>query len=133
MRAPARESARVEPTLLDAIVDDDDAVRHSLRFFLEVIGHKVETFTSAVEFLGAELGRLACVILDHRMPHMTGLALARRLREEGNTIPILLLTGALSPDVLTQAAEIGVDRVLGKPASEDELMDFIDHSMPLGR
>ncbi len=116
-----------------AIVDDDDAVRHSLQFFLEVIGHKVETFASALEFLGAELGKLACVILDHHMPHMTGLELARRLREEGNLIPILLLTGTPSRAVLMQAAELGVDRVLEKPPSEDELLDFIRHSMPLGR
>ncbi len=116
-----------------AIIDDDHAVRHSLRLFLEVLGHKVEAFASTVEFLSAELGRMACVILDHHMPQMTGLELAARLREEGNPIPILLITGAPSPAVLTQAAELGVDRVLEKPPSEDEMLEFIHHSMLLGR
>ena len=53
------------------IVNDDQAVRDSLRFLLEVVGHPVETFASAAEFLAAGPRDLACLILDHHMPQMT--------------------------------------------------------------
>jgi CheY-like chemotaxis protein len=66
------------------VVDDDGAVRHSFRLLLEVIGHKVEAFASAADFLKAELGRFVCLIVDHHMPDMTGLELAARLRAEGS-------------------------------------------------
>ena len=111
-----------------AIVDDDDAVRDSLRFLLEVIGHPVETFASASEFLKAEIHRLACLILDHHMPEMTGLELAERMRADGLGIPIFLITGAPSPAIVTRAAEVGINRVLEKPATEEDLLDFIDAS-----
>jgi two-component system, LuxR family, response regulator FixJ len=111
-----------------AIVDDDDAVRDSLRFLLEVIGHPVETFASAGEFLKAEVHRLACLILDHHMPEMTGLELAERMRADGAGIPILLITGAPSPAIVTRAAEVGINWVLEKPATEEDLLHFIDAS-----
>jgi FixJ family two-component response regulator len=75
-----------------AVVDDDEAVRHSLRLLFEVIGHKVESFASAAEFLKAELGELICLIVDHHMPGITGLELAERLRAEGSPVPIMLIT-----------------------------------------
>ncbi len=109
-----------------AIVDDDDAVRDSLRFLLEVIGHPVATFASAAEFLKAEMQRLACLILDHHMPEMTGLELAERMRADGAGIPIILITGAPSPAIVHRAAELGINRVLEKPATEEDLLDFID-------
>jgi len=109
-----------------AVVDDDDAVRHSLRFLLEVLGHKVETFASAAEFLKTELRTLACLILDQHMPAMTGLELAERLRADGNTIPIMLLTGSPSPSIAARATQLGVERVLEKPVDEADVMAFID-------
>jgi FixJ family two-component response regulator len=109
-----------------AIVDDDEAVRHSLRFLLEVIGHKVETFASAAEFLKAELGKLLCLIVDYHMSDMTGLDLAERLRTEGNTVPIMLTTGLPSRAIYARAAEVGVDEVLEKPLDETLLLAFID-------
>ena len=109
-----------------AIVDDDAAVRDSLRFLLETIGHSVETFASGAEFLKADRERLACLILDHHMPEMTGLELAERLRAEGAGIPILLVTGSRSPAIVARAAEVGINRVLEKPLIEEDLLDFID-------
>ena len=66
-----------------AIVDDDQAVHDSLQFLLEVMGHPVETFASAAEFLKSDIRHLACLIPDNHMPHMTGLELAARLRVDG--------------------------------------------------
>ncbi len=110
-----------------AIVDDDEAVRHSLRFLLEVDGYRVEAFASAAEFLKAELGeKLLCLIVDHHMPDMTGLELAERLRAEGNTVPIMLVTGLPSRAIYARAAELGVDEVLEKPLDEALLLASLD-------
>jgi FixJ family two-component response regulator len=109
-----------------AIVDDDHAVRESFRFLLEVIGHPVETFASAAEFLTAEIRHLACLILDHHMPDMTGLQLAEKLRADGSVLPILLITGSPSPAIVARAAELGIVQVLEKPPEEDDLIDFIN-------
>ncbi len=109
-----------------AIIDDDEAVRDSLRFWLEVIGHKVETFASVAEFLQAGLEKLLCLIVDDHMPDMTGLELAQQLRAGGNTFPILLVTGFPSRAIYARAAEVGVDEVLEKPFDEALLLAFID-------
>ena len=108
-----------------AIVDDDDAVRNSLRFLLDVMGYQCETFESAAELLNADLNNLACLILDHQMPHMTGLELAERLRADGATTPVLLVTGSSSPAIVARAAELGI-KILEKPASDEDLVDFIN-------
>jgi two-component system, LuxR family, response regulator FixJ len=111
-----------------AIVDDDAAIRDSLRFLLEVIGHPVETFASAAEFLKANTRNIACLILDQHMPDMTGLELAERLRADGSDIPILLITGASTPTIVARAAELGINRVLAKPRADEDMLDFINAS-----
>ena len=113
-----------------AVVDDDLAVRDSLRFLLEVIGYTVEIFASAAEFLQANVRHFACLILDHHMPNMTGLELARRLRADGAVIPILLITGSPSPTIAASAAELGIE-VLDKPPGEEALIDFINGARSL--
>jgi two-component system response regulator FixJ len=115
-----------------AIVDDDYAVRDSLHFLLEVMRQPVETFGSAAEFLKADRQHLACVILAHRMPCMTGMELAEWLRANGEGIPILLITGSPSPSLVARAVKIGIDRVLEKPASDEDLLDFISATQPKG-
>jgi FixJ family two-component response regulator len=109
-----------------AVIDDDAAVRDSLRFLLENVGHPVETFESAAEFLGVDLQHFPCLIADYHMPYMTGLELAERLLADGANIPILLMTGSPTPAILARAAELGIDRVLEKPASDEDLFDFIN-------
>jgi two-component system, LuxR family, response regulator FixJ len=109
-----------------AIVDDDDAVRDSLQFLLEVMGYRVTTFASAAEFLDADQQHLACLVLDHHMPEMTGLEMAERLRADRADIPTLLVTGSPSPAIVARAFELGIDRVLEKPPSDEDLLDFIN-------
>ncbi len=108
-----------------AVVDDDHAVRDSLRFLLEVIGYPVQIFPSAADFLQANVRHFACLILDHHMPNMTGLELARKLRANGAAIPILLITGSPAPVMTAGAAELGI-KILDKPPDEEALIDFID-------
>jgi len=98
-----------------AVVDDDHAVRDSLRLLLEIMGHAVEAFESATDFLRAEVERFACLILDHHMPNMTGLELAERLRADGNLLPIMLISGSLSDIIVSHASNLGISRVLNKP------------------
>jgi FixJ family two-component response regulator len=109
-----------------AIVDDDEPVRHSLRFLLEVMGYKVEAFASAVEFLKAEADKLLCLITDHHLPGMTGLELAEQLRTQGNSVPIMLITSLPSPAIYARARMLGIDEVLEKPPDEALLLAFID-------
>jgi two-component system, LuxR family, response regulator FixJ len=108
-----------------AIVDDDAAVRDSLRLLLEILGHPAETFESAAKFLKADVQDFPCLISDYRMPYMTGLDLAARLRADGANIPILLIADWPTPAILARAAEVGINRVLEKPTSDVDLLDFI--------
>ena len=116
-----------------AVVDDDDAVRDSLRFFLETLDYPVATFASGREFLAHDGSGLACLILDHHMPEMTGLQLAEQLRAGGSRLPILLVTGMPSPSIVARAAELGVERVLEKPPDEDDFLEFIASHTRHGR
>ena len=114
---------------LVAVVDDDDAVRDSLRFLLEIAGYSVATYGSAAEFLQeATLGDLACLVVDQHMPDQSGLQLVTRLRGQGATLPVALITGSPSPDVIRQARELNVAQVLEKPLDEDTLLCFIEQA-----
>lgn len=109
-----------------AVVDDDPAVLDSLRFLLEVAGHRVVTYGSAAEFLRNQASKPSCLILDHHMPEMTGLELAARLRNERADVPVLLITGSPSPAILARAAQPGIEVVLEKPPDDEELLQFVD-------
>jgi two-component system, LuxR family, response regulator FixJ len=108
-----------------ALVDDDLAVLESLRLLLELAGYTVAAYSSAAAFLDDHTADPACLISDHRMPRMTGLDLASRLRGEGFGTPILLITGSPSRAIIARAALLGID-VLEKPAHESDIMRFID-------
>ena len=107
-----------------AIIDDDLAVLDSLKFMLETIGYSVVAYQSAAEFLDDHRSLPACLILDHHMPHLTGLDLADRLRSDGNGIPILLITGALSANIAARAERLGIE-VMEKPTDEGRLLRFV--------
>lgn len=110
-----------------AVVDDDDAVRDSLRFLLETAGFSVATFGSAAEFLHeAKLSELACLVVDQHMPRQTGLQLVDRLRRQGTKLPIALMTGSPSPDLVRMADELGVATVMEKPLDDATLLHFIE-------
>ena len=120
--------ADVKPDTV-AIVDDDDAVRESLIFLLEVAGHKVEGFAAAPDFLNGDHQRVACLLVDQQMPGMTGLELARRLQLADLSIPILLMTGATSPDIVARASTLGIVRVLEKPMDGDDVLAIVEAIM----
>lgn len=116
-----------------AIVDDDHAVLDSLKFLLEVVGHQVATYASAEAFLEDLERRPACAIIDQHMPGMTGLDLTQTLRDQGNNIPILLVTGSPSPAIVARAALLGIVNVLEKPPDEQDLLNFIGKYLDVSR
>jgi FixJ family two-component response regulator len=108
-----------------AVIDDDDGVRNSLLFLLEFLGYNAIGFPSAVDFLASDVGTVQCLILDQQMPKMTGLQLTAKLRAEGASVPILLMTGSPSPEITTQAANLGLGTVPEKPLREEDILAFV--------
>jgi two-component system response regulator FixJ len=114
------------PPLIVAVVDDDEAVRESLRFLLETVGFRVETFGSAAQFLqSAACAGLACLLLDQHMPRVTGLDLLRELRRRGESVRVALMTGSPSPEIARHAAELGAAAVTEKPLADEALLRFV--------
>jgi two-component system response regulator FixJ len=108
------------------VVDDDEAVRESLRFLLDIAGYDVVTFDSAQAYLDrADRARATCMVLDQHMPNTTGLELLTLLRQSGAGLPTALITGSPSPDLVRQATALGAARVLEKPLTDDALLSFV--------
>ena len=92
-----------------AVVDDDAAVRNSLKFSLEIDGFAIRTYASAEELLGSgDLDNFQCLVVDQDMPRMTGLELVTTLRAQGVKVPTLLISGRLTPAVTRQASVAGI-------------------------
>ena len=108
-----------------AVIDDDEAVRQSMAFLLGVVNYRVETFTSAVEFLKESSNRFLCLIVDQHMPGMTGLELVRHMRSAVRRIPVMLISGALSDADRRRAEALQIDRVVEKPADEGKVLEFV--------
>src|SRR6187401_2087309 len=92
-----------------AVVDDDAAVRNSLKFSLDIDGFAIRTYASAEELLGSgDLDNFQCLVVDQDMPRMTGLELVTTLRAQGVKVPTLLISGRLTPAVTRQASVAGI-------------------------
>ena len=108
-----------------AVVEDDTAVRNSLKFSLEIDGFAVRTYANAEELLGSSnLNNFQCLIVDQDMPRMTGLELVAALRRQGLDIPTVLVSGHLTPAVTRQASAAGIP-VIEKPFLGNGLIEFI--------
>lgn len=105
------------------VVDDDEAMRHSLAFLLGSAKVAVRTFDSAVAFLDA-LGevRPGCVITDVRMPDISGIELLRRLRQLGVALPVIVITGHGDVPLAVEAMKLGAVEFLEKPFDDDVLL-----------
>ena len=105
------------------VIDDDEAVRQSLKFLLESASIGVETHASAAEFLRL-LPEMepACVITDVRMPNISGIDLLRRLRELKRGIPVIVITGHGDVALAVEAMKIGAADFLEKPFDDEALL-----------
>ncbi len=112
---------------LISIVDDDDFFRNSLDNLIRSVGFRVEGFSSAVAFLNSDQVRdTACLILDVRMPGMSGLELQRQIAAANWRIPIIFVTSYADGDEQAQALEAGAVNYLCKPFREEDLINAID-------
>jgi len=113
-----------------SVVDDDESLRESLEGLLKSLGHAVAVFSSAESFLRSEaLANTDCLILDVRMPGMSGPALQRELISRKVKIPIIFITAHGDEDVISRVMADGAVDCLFKPFSEDSLLSAISRAL----
>lgn len=105
------------------VIDDDEAVRHSLAFLFESAGLPVRVYDSAAAFLAvAGSLRVGCILTDVRMPDIDGLALQRKLIEMGVRLPIIVMTGHGDVPIAVQALKAGAADFIEKPFDDEALL-----------
>ena len=117
---------------LISVVDDDESVRESLEGFLKSVGFKVEAFALAGDFLNSKALRSTdCLILDVRMPGMSGPELQRKLIASQHSIPIIFITAHGDEAVRARVLGDGALDCLLKPFSEDALLNAVHAALGL--
>jgi FixJ family two-component response regulator len=112
------------------VVDDDASVREALSSLIRSIGLRVETFGSAQEFWSyRRTDAAACLVLDVRLPGLSGLDLQRDLAEAGEKIPIIFITGHGDIPMTVRAMKAGAAEFLPKPFREQDLLDAIGQAI----
>ena len=112
------------------VVDDDAAVRDSLSFLLDSVGIEAIPFASAPDFLDAYDGRHAVVVLDVRMPSMSGLELQETLNQRGvDTLKIIFISGHGDIEMAVEALKRGATDFLAKPFRDQELLDRVHQAL----
>jgi len=127
MKKPETPST-VEPVVY--VVDDDDGMRRALGALLGTVGFKTELFARPSEFLARFSPDTAgCLVLDIRMPEMSGLELQQRLNRLGAMLPVIFITGHGDVPMAVQAMKEGAFQFLQKPFRDQELLDHINHAL----
>ena len=112
------------------VVDDDEGVRNSLRFLLKSVGLASRTLSSASEFLDSyKPSQPGCLVLDVRMPGMSGLELQQQLNLRGATIPVIFITGHGDVPMAVEAMQHGAFDFLQKPFRDQDLIDRIQRAL----
>ena len=113
-------------TALISIVDDDESMREAIQSLLRSVGFRAKTFASGEQFLQSDqIENTACLILDVRMPGMSGLDLQRRLMATECRIPIVFVTAHGEEEARSRALQEGAVDFLLKPFSEEALLNAI--------
>ena len=112
------------------VVDDDDAVRDSLRLLLKSAGIPSDTYASAQEFLSRyDVSQPGCLVLDVRMPGMSGLEMQQELNLRGATLPVIFITGHGDIPMAVEAMQHGAFDFLQKPFRDQELLDRVQRAL----
>lgn len=112
------------------IIDDDDSMRKSWRFLIEGEGWTTKCYSSAHRFLEEDdRNELGCVVLDVRMPDMSGIELQRVMMLQKNGLPIIFVSGHGDIDMAVQALKDGATDFLPKPVSADRLLTAIERAV----
>jgi len=123
-----------EPDAIVLVVDDDVSVREALGSLIRSAGLKVETFASAQEFLARPRADLpSCLVLDVRLPGLSGLDLQKQLAEANLEIPIIFITGHGNVPAAVQAMKAGALEFLTKPFTDRDLLDAIQQAIKRDR
>ncbi len=118
----------LKPTIF--IVDDDPSVCESTRLMLEGVGFDVKTFASAQDFLNVKLQEgPGCLILDVRMPGISGLDLQEKLLSAKTPLPVIFITGHGTVPMSVRAMKAGAVDFLQKPFDEQDLLDAIHRAI----
>ena len=112
------------------VVDDDEGIREGLGLLLETVGQPYESYSSAIEFLDAyDASKGGCLVLDIRMPRMSGLDLQEKLNEQGSLLPIIFITGHGDIQMAVEAMRRGALDFIRKPFREQDLLDRINEAL----
>lgn len=130
--APSSPDDRGAPTVF--IIDDDISVRESLADLVRISGWRAEPFGSALGFLEhPHLSVPSCVVLDLRLPDLSGLELQRRIAAERSETPIIFLTGYSDVPIAVKAMKAGAIEFFMKPFDDEELLTAIDRALEVSR
>jgi FixJ family two-component response regulator len=112
------------------VVDDDDGMRRALSLLLNTVGYKTAAFASPKEFLDTFRPDAAgCLVLDIRMPGMSGLELQQHLNRMGCMLPVIFITGHGDVPMAVQAMKEGAFEFVQKPFRDQDLLDRINHAL----
>jgi FixJ family two-component response regulator len=116
-----------DPSAVVFVVDDDDSARRGLERLLRINGYAVRSFPSAAAFLAhPDPDCPSCLLLDIRMPHLTGLDVQRAINDSGRALPIILMTGFADLDACISGMKAGATDFLVKPFDEEQLLRAVD-------
>lgn len=116
------------------VVDDDDGMRRALSLLLSTVGYKTAVFASSKEFLDkVKTDAAGCLILDIRMPGMSGLELQQHLNRMGSMLPVIFITGHGDVPMAVQAMKEGAFEFVQKPFRDQDLLDRINHALELDK
>jgi FixJ family two-component response regulator len=116
------------------VVDDDPSVREAITSLIRSVGLRVETFETAQQFLGSKRPEVpGCVVLDVRLPGLSGLDLQRQLAANGITLPIIFVTGYGDIPMSVTAMKAGALEFLTKPFRDQDLLDAIQKALERDR
>jgi len=112
------------------IVDDDDGVRRAMSALMESVGYAHLTYPSATEFLRQyDAAQSGCLVLDIRMPEMSGLELQQELNKRGYAIPLIFVTGHGDVPMAVEAMKKGAFDFVQKPFRDQDLLDRVNHAL----
>ena len=116
------------------IIDDDAGVRESIQDLVESVGLRAQSFATAQEFLSSERSDgVSCLVLDVRLPGISGLDLQHQLRRGGLRIPIIFITGHPDIPMTVKAMKSGAVEFLTKPFRDQDLLDVIQRALERAR
>ena len=114
------------------VVDDDEGVRRSLALLLGSVGYRVSASASARQFLNDyDPHRSGCLVLDVRMPEMSGLELQRELNQKGAALPVIFITGHGDVPMAVEAMKHGAFDFIQKPFRDQDLLDRVNRALQL--